>query len=66
MFDRKLKKDVSSVSLNLDASLETARAGLDQLRSKELLDVDKTAECLETLICATAAQNERLRRAVNR
>ena len=66
MFGRKLKDEMSCIALNLDASLETARAGLDQLRSEELLDLDKTAECLETLIRAVAVQNERLRRAANR
>lgn len=66
MFRRRLKGEISSISLNLDASLETARAGLDQLRSKELLDVEKTAECLETLINSVARQNARLLKAITR
>ncbi len=62
---RKLKEEISRVSLNLSASLETARAGLEQLRSEELLDADKTADCLELLIRATAKQNNRLQEIIN-
>lgn len=66
MFNRRLKREISNISLNLDASLETARAGLDQLHSEKLLNIDKTAECLATLIGAVEKQNERLRKAANR
>lgn len=66
MFDRKLKEEISNVSLNLSASLETARAGLEQLRNKKVLDVDKTADALENLINSVAKQNARLIKAITR
>ena len=63
---RKLREERGNVSLNLDASLETARAGLELLRNKKVLDVDKTADALENLINSTAKQNERLIKAITR
>lgn len=65
MFNKRLKEEIGCISLNLDASLETARAGLEQLQSEKLLNIDKTAECLAALIGAVEKQNERLRKTVN-
>ena len=61
---RKLKREVLNVSLNLDASLETARAGLAQLRGADMIDVDEAVASFETLINAVTAQVIRLRSAI--
>ena len=63
---RKLKREMNAIYLNLESGLENARVGLDQLRSKEVLDVDKTIDCLERLINNVAKQNARLFKAFTR
>ena len=63
---RKLKREMNAIHLNLESGLENAQVGLDQLRSKEVLDVDKTIDCLEMLINNVAKQSARLFKAVTR
>ena len=57
---RKTRREIETVNMNINCSLDTARAGLEQLRDGKPIDREEAATCLERLIYAVERQNERL------
>lgn len=60
----RVKKKLRSISLNVDASIETVRAEIAQLRDGKPIDRLMAADAFELFINAVEKQNNRLRETI--